>query len=255
MRELVAPIAEGIGKKGGRATRGTKLRFDGSVDGIVRGAARSKGLAGAFVDVYLDEQAVSPALVGSCLEAWRGEDARRLAASLLEEHVDGEGVVASPRPRGDPRLRLKTDPGSVALKSLLSKHYLGVPTADKGKMLLGLSQRERVHRLQFIYGPNELEQPPERSFVSYITAQFDDKLVRILLVVALVSAFFGLLELNEEMGAWASHAFQGLTQVLHGGEKERTTSGGTAVRRGEGRRARTLAGCCMGAWSSRPGRA
>jgi len=196
-----------------------------SADGIVQGAARSKGLASAFVDVYVDEQAVSPALVGSCLEAWRGAGVRRLATLLLEEHV--RTVKASPHPRGDPRLRLKTDPGSVPLKSLVSKHYLGVPTTDKGKMLLGLSglsQPERVHRLQFIYGPNELEQPPTRSLVSYITEQFDDKLVRILLVVALVSALFGLLELKEEMGAWASHAFQGLTQALHGGEKEYASS-------------------------------
>ncbi|EED93720.1 calcium transporting ATPase [Thalassiosira pseudonana CCMP1335] len=39
--------------------------------------------------------------------------------------------------------------------------------------------------------------------MSYIIEQFDDKLVRILLVVACVSAFFGLVELKEEMGEWA----------------------------------------------------
>jgi hypothetical protein len=100
--------------------------------------------------------------------------------------------------------RLKTDPSSIPLEFLLSDQYLNVPTSGYGKILLGLAQSDRDNRLQF-HRPNELEQPPERSLISYVIEQFDDKLVRILLVVALVSGLFGLLEVKEEMSIWASN--------------------------------------------------
>ena len=76
-------IFEGIKKKGGQASKGTVLRFDCSedgvkvfVDGVMQGMARRKGLASAFVDVYMDEKAVSPTLVDSCLDSWRGKEAQ-----------------------------------------------------------------------------------------------------------------------------------------------------------------------------------
>ncbi len=99
--------------------------------------------------------------------------------------------------------RLITDPSFIPIESLLSDQYLNVPTSGNGKILLGITQSDRDNRLQF-HGPNELEQPPERSLISYVIEQFDDKLVRILLVVALVSGLFGLLEVKEEMSIWAS---------------------------------------------------
>jgi hypothetical protein len=217
VKELEALILKGIMQKGGQATKGTVLQFDCSedgvrvsVDGVLQGITSSKGMmASAFVDVYLDEQAVSTSLVDSCLDSWRGKDA--IAASLLEQHA--HAMKSAGRPRGDPRLRLKSDPSSIPLNSLISNHYLSVPSIDKGKTLLGLTQRERFNRLK-IYGPNELEQTPERSLMSYIIEQFDDKLVRILLAVALVSGLFGLLELKDEMGEWASHLLRMILQVF-----------------------------------------
>ncbi|KAL9183678.1 hypothetical protein ACHAXT_004534 [Thalassiosira profunda] len=137
-------------------------------------------------------------------------------------------------PSEDARLRLKSDPSSVPVKSLLSEHFLSVPTSDNGRTLLGLTERERHHRLQSIYGPNELEQPPERSLLSYIIEQFDDKLVRILLVVALVSAFFGLLELKEEMGEWGAQFLQPFLQMLHRGGKSHSSSPATSTTIAEG---------------------
>lgn len=229
IKELESLISKGIMKIGGQATKGTVLQFDCSedgvsvsVDGALQGLTSSKDMmASAFVDVYLDEKAVSPTLVDSCLD-WRGKDASELSASLLEQH---ENVMKSTgRPREDPRLRLKSDPSSIPLNSLLSNHYLMVPNTDKGKTLLGLTQRERHNRLKFIYGPNELEQPPERSLMSYIIEQFDDKLVRILLVVALVSGLFGLLELKDEMGEWASRLLRMILQVFHLREEANSSS-------------------------------
>ena len=234
VKELESLIFEGIKtQKGGHTTKGTILRFDCSedgvsvsVDGVIQGMARFKGLASAFVDVYMDEKAVSHTLVDSCLDAWRGK--QELSSSLLQHHVNAMKV--SGRPRGDPRQRLKTDPSSIPLNSLLSNHYLSVPSADKGKTLLGLTKRERHNRLNFVYGPNELEQPPERSLISYIIEQFDDKLVRILLVVALVSAFFGLLELKDEMIEWGSHFVHMIMQLVpHHGDTSDTSASSPAT--------------------------
>jgi len=222
IKELESLIFEGIkSQKGGQASKGTTLRFDCSengvsvsIDDVVQGTANFKGLASAMVDVYMDEKAVSPQLVDSCLNTWRGK--QDISSSLLQEHVNVIKLLG--QPKGDPRQLLKSDPSSIPLKSLLSNHYLSVPQSnDKGKTLLGLTIRERENRL-FVYGPNELEQPPERSLISYIIEQFDDKLVRILLVVAVVSAFFGLLELKDEMSEWGSHLFHMVLKFVHHGD-------------------------------------
>ena len=102
------------------------------------------------------------------------------------------------------RIQLKTDPSIIPLNTLLSNTYLSVPNANNGRTLFGLTLNERYHRLTYIYGQNELDQPPQRSLGSYIIEQFQDKLVRILLVVALISGLFGLLELKDEIVDWAS---------------------------------------------------
>ena len=96
-------------------------------------------------------------------------------------------MKAAGRLRGDPRARLKSDPSSIPPNALLSKHFLSVPSVNKEQALLRLTQRKHHNPLTYIYVPNKLEQPPERPLMSYIIEQFDDKLVRILLVVALVS--------------------------------------------------------------------
>ena len=120
---------------------------------------------------------------------------------------------AKPKPQFDlatwSRMRIQSDPSSIPLMALLSKRYLNVPLNSNGHNVqpLGLTIQERQQRLP-IYGRNELEQPPERTLLSFIIEQFDDKLVRILLVVALASGILGMLELKDEMKAWAKHAFK-----------------------------------------------
>jgi len=214
--ELESLITEGIKRKGGQATKGTLLRFDCSkggvsvtVDGNLQGIARGNGLGKALVDVFMDEKAVSPTLIESCLKTWCGAEA--FAATLLEQCKKASKSV--PKPTGDPRLRLKTDPSSIPLASLISKYYLSVPTSDDGQ-ILGLTNQDRHNRLKYIFGPNELEQPRQRSLLSYVIEQFDDKLVRILLVVAMVSAFFGLLEVKEKVGEWGLELLQPLLKPL-----------------------------------------
>ena len=38
-----------------------------SIDGVVQGIAAFNGMGSSFVDVFLDDKAVSPQLVDSCL--------------------------------------------------------------------------------------------------------------------------------------------------------------------------------------------
>eukprot|EP00956_Cyclotella_meneghiniana_P022386 scaffold42358_cov25-Cyclotella_meneghiniana.AAC.1 len=108
------------------------------------------------------------------------------------------------------RMRIQSDPSSIPMAALLSKRYLDVPLKSNNSndsnnsnnlQPLGLTPQQRSHRLA-IYGRNELQQPPERSLLSFVIEQFDDKLVRILLVVALASGLLGLLELKDEMLAF-----------------------------------------------------
>eukprot|EP00956_Cyclotella_meneghiniana_P042909 scaffold249350_cov82-Cyclotella_meneghiniana.AAC.1 len=110
------------------------------------------------------------------------------------------------------RMRIQSDPSSIPMAALLSKRYLDVPLKSNNSndsnnsnnnnlQPLGLTPQQRSHRLT-IYGRNELQQPPERSLLSFVIEQFDDKLVRILLVVALASGLLGLLELKDEMMAF-----------------------------------------------------
>jgi len=75
IEQLENLIDDGISGKGGQAKKGTTLRFDCtkegvslSVDGVERGTVKARGLGKAFVDVYLDNNAVSPSLIDSCIE-------------------------------------------------------------------------------------------------------------------------------------------------------------------------------------------
>ena len=81
VKELEALIIDGVKNKGGQATKGTIFRFDCtqegvkvSVDGNEQGMARFDGIGSALVDVFMDDKAVSPQLVDSCLDTWCGSN-------------------------------------------------------------------------------------------------------------------------------------------------------------------------------------
>jgi magnesium-transporting ATPase (P-type) len=57
----------------------------------------------------------------------------------------------------------------------------------------GLSS-ERAATLLHQYGPNTLLQPPGKSWLQLFTEQFEDRLVQILLVIAIVSGIFSFME-------------------------------------------------------------
>lgn len=152
---------------------------------------------------------------GIVMQSLRGGD-----VSIEENNKE----VSTPTP--ECRMQLRTDPSCIPLNTLLSNDYLAVPNTNNGRTLFGLTQKERYNRLTFVYGRNELEQPPQRTLASYIIEQFEDKLVRILLVVALISGLFGLLELKDEIIVWAS-------PLLHILLRHRTEEGTVEAANGE----------------------
>ncbi|EJK65539.1 hypothetical protein THAOC_13586 [Thalassiosira oceanica] len=84
-------ITEGVNRVGGQAVKGTVFRFDCtsrgvavSVNGLSQGSASFEGLGAAFVDVFMDDDAVSPTLVESCLSMWSGATSNTLAIDLLQ---------------------------------------------------------------------------------------------------------------------------------------------------------------------------
>ncbi len=78
--------------------------------------------------------------------------------------------------------------GSTPLSTLL--HSLQTnPTT-------GLSDEEASHRRTNLYGENKLKAPPTKSLFQLTLEQFDDKLVQILLAVALLSGIFSYLEMK-----------------------------------------------------------
>jgi magnesium-transporting ATPase (P-type) len=64
---------------------------------------------------------------------------------------------------------------------------------------MGLSSLEAAQRIQE-YGLNALQEPPKRTFLELLAEQFNDRLVQIMLLVAMISAFFASME-----GHWQAY--------------------------------------------------
>jgi magnesium-transporting ATPase (P-type) len=98
----------------------------------------------------------------------------------LEIDVDNNDAV-----NNNADSKILPDPGSLPL-SLLLQTLQSDPN-------VGLTETDAHRRLQ-LYGPNELAAPPKQSIWELIAEQFQDRLVQILLVVAVISAVFSALE-------------------------------------------------------------
>lgn len=83
-----------------------------------------------------------------------------------------------------------TDAGSLSIQDLFDK-LMSSPE--------GLPEEEAQVRLKQ-FGRNVLEQSPSKSVWQLILEQFEDRLVQILLAVALLSGIFSLLEVREQVG-------------------------------------------------------
>ncbi len=103
----------------------------------------------------------------------------------------------------------------------------------------GLREAEAIKRLS-LYGPNTLTEPQRQSLLSMILEQFEDRLVQILLVVAVLSGFLSFFEgevrafiepvsilviliLNAAVGVWQSHTAQDSLDALKKLQPEMTT--------------------------------
>jgi len=107
---LESLIVTGVNSIGGQATKGTIFRFDCSEDGVsvsvnsqVQGSATFDGLGSAFVDVFMDKDAVSPTLVDNCVETWSNKDAKGLSSSLLRlsSSLSSDTVITSDSEEGE----------------------------------------------------------------------------------------------------------------------------------------------------------
>eukprot|EP00985_Skeletonema_marinoi_P026459 scaffold20508_cov99-Skeletonema_marinoi.AAC.1 len=100
-------IFDGVQSKGGQATKGMKFRFDCSqegvsvcVDGDDQGEVLCEGLGAAFVDVFMDEKAVSPQLVNNCLDTWCGSGIQEEKDNIIAKLSQAEKKkVASAIPK------------------------------------------------------------------------------------------------------------------------------------------------------------
>ena len=159
---LESLIIEGVAKIGGQAVKGTVFRFDCSSDGVsvtvddsLQGMASFKDLGRAFVDVFMDDNAVSPTLVDNCISSWSGNEAKALAKSLHE----ASQAESTETPFGN---RIESDNDGNNRKQVfdqrqelaavesqlkpLAEYYTGVEFAaklDEGLYLVGAGVRKK----------------------------------------------------------------------------------------------------------------
>ena len=91
-----------------------------------------------------------------------------------------------------------TDAGSLSIPDLfdqLSIPLTGDSSSSSAALTPGLTQEQAQQRLQQ-YGRNVLDAPPSKSVWKLILEQFEDRLVQILLAVAVLSGVFSVLELR-----------------------------------------------------------
>ena len=89
-----------------------------------------------------------------------------------------------------------TDAGSLSIPDLFDQLSIPLNSGDSSSSTLtGLTPEEAQQRLQQ-YGRNVLDAPPSKSVWQLIWEQFEDRLVQILLAVALLSGIFSVLELR-----------------------------------------------------------
>ena len=88
-----------------------------------------------------------------------------------------------------------TDAGSLELTDLWS--------LLQSSPSQGLTSDEAARRLQ-LFGPNVLAQPPSKSLWQLVLEQFEDRLVQILLGVAVLSALFSVWEVSQQQHGGAS---------------------------------------------------
>ena len=98
VKELESLIVKGVKEIGGTANKGSTFRFDCSEEGVAvsvngspQGVAKANELGSAFVDVFMDKDAVSPTLVESCQKTWGSGEGKSLAASLISCSGKGGG--------------------------------------------------------------------------------------------------------------------------------------------------------------------
>eukprot|EP00986_Skeletonema_menzelii_P008476 scaffold3591_cov127-Skeletonema_menzelii.AAC.1 len=150
---LESLIVEGVIKKGGQASKGTTFRFDCSeegvtvsVDGSVQGVADFAGMGSAFVDVFLDDNAVSLTLVSSCMDTWSNPQGKAIAASLLDlDELEDDVTTAEEMSdeETDQGPRLEEVESQLSPIQEYATSIVFAPTLDNGLYLVGAGVRKK----------------------------------------------------------------------------------------------------------------
>ncbi|KAG7350911.1 calcium-transporting ATPase [Nitzschia inconspicua] len=145
--------------------------------------------SGIFVESLVTASPIQNTRLKMCGGPIKSKNRCNSSLSMLQR-LRGGGTVEVSVPKPESELQkspqdLVDDPGSLELSVLLGKLH-SVPS-------FGLTETQVQERLQ-IFGKNELTKPPQRSIWALIAEQFQDRLVQILVVVALISAIFSALE-------------------------------------------------------------
>lgn len=93
------------------------------------------------------------------------------------------------------------DVASMSMNELYE--ILQTTPANPNGALVGLTSPEAQRRLE-IYGPNVLPKPYKKSILTLILEQFQDRLVQILLMVAILSAIFSVAEVLSSSSSFSS---------------------------------------------------
>jgi magnesium-transporting ATPase (P-type) len=121
----------------------------------------------------------------------RGGDSSITAMATLGSHSSEASVELSYNASD-------VDAGTLTMDEIWGQLQTGV---------LGLTNEEATRRLQQ-YGPNALQKPPTKSLLALILNQFEDRLVQILLAVAILSALFSVAEVTTTVSEIGSTATQ-----------------------------------------------
>lgn len=120
-------------------------------------------------------------LTWNTLQKIRGGSKSQSTGTLVAEKIPAQFILSYNQ--------TSAQIGSANLAAILSPSQLATSPNE------GLTSEQASWRLKQ-YGTNKLESPPSKSLIRLILEQFDDKLVQILLCVALISGIFSYLELR-----------------------------------------------------------
>lgn len=158
-----------------------------------------------FVSLLLTPPTTTTCSKGEAWQRLRGGGAGGVLSSLSSSFIKGRQQLASTSTSLSATSSAISTVSTSTSHSTLNYNASAIDPASltieqlsellQTNLSRGLSHTQVQERLQ-VFGPNTLTQPPKASLWHLIAEQFQDRLVQILVLVAIVSAIFSVLEYN-----------------------------------------------------------